>query len=99
MIVYKVDVTDGILYVADPNYPGNRSLSGDANVRTILYSNDKFDTYGSKSKADGPEIGFDQIAFLEKLLILSGLKLLSVIMNLNLELLGMIYFLPMILQL
>ena len=66
MIVYKVDVTDGILYVADPNYPGNRSLSGNANVRKILYSNNKFDTYGSKSKADGPEIGFDQIAFFGK---------------------------------
>ena len=39
---------------------------GMQNVRTILYSNDKFDTYGSKSKADRPEIRFDQIAFFGK---------------------------------
>jgi hypothetical protein len=66
MIVYKIGVTEGILYIADPNYPNNRHTTGASSVRNIKYINGKFQPYDSFLKAGEPGITFDQFAFFGK---------------------------------
>lgn len=66
MIVYKIGVTEGKLYVADPNYPNNKSEGGINSIRTISYNNGNFLPYGSFLKVGDPGISFDQIAFFGK---------------------------------
>ena len=66
MIIYKINVTEGKLYVADPNYPNNRDFDGTISVRTISYSNEKFDPYPSFAKVGEAGVLFDQIAIFGK---------------------------------
>lgn len=44
IIAYKIDYTNGILYVADPNYPGQE--------RTITFNGVQFNSYGTKQNAN-----------------------------------------------
>lgn len=66
MIVYKINVTEGKMYIADPNYPNNRSSSGEQSVRIINYVNGKFEPYPSYPKVGDPGVEYDQIAFYAK---------------------------------
>lgn len=66
MIVYKINVTEGKLYIADPNYPNNRSSSGEQTVRIINFKNGYFDPYPSFAKVGDPGTLYDQIAFFAK---------------------------------
>ena len=64
MIVYKVTPSTGSLYIADPNYPGNRDpWSGTPSTRIIEYENGKFKPYPAGLVAGGPESSYDEIAF------------------------------------
>ncbi len=66
MIVYKINVTEGKMYIADPNFPNNRDLDGTETIRTIQYSNGKFNPYVSKAKAGAQERVYDKIGFFGK---------------------------------
>jgi len=66
MIIYKINVTEGKLYVADPNYPNNRGIDGNISVRTIPYSNEKLGPYPSFQKVGDPGTIYDQIAIFGK---------------------------------
>ena len=67
MIIYKVDYLGGKMYVADPNYPGNRDPgTGAASIRTITFQGGKFQPYISGLNAKTPGTSFDQIAFAGK---------------------------------
>lgn len=66
MIVYKINISEGKLYIADPNYPNNRGVDGTESIRTIKYTNGKFEPYASYLKVGDPGTVFDQIAFFGK---------------------------------
>jgi hypothetical protein len=66
MIVYKIDVTQGKLYIADPNFPNNYDQNGNQSVRTINYVNGRFQPYPSALNAASSQVLFDQIAFFGK---------------------------------
>jgi len=63
MIVYKIDLTQNKLYIADPNYPGNYDFTGINKpvVQTISYSGGKFQPYISWTNADGSVVTYDLI--------------------------------------
>jgi hypothetical protein len=64
MVVYKIDVSQGILYVADPNKPGNFDPSSGAYTeRKILYQGGKFLPYSSAAFADDVARTYQQIGF------------------------------------
>lgn len=63
LIAYKVNVTEGKIYVADPNYPNNRSINGINSVRIINYSNNMFQPYPSYANVGDPGIEYDQIRY------------------------------------
>lgn len=64
MIIYDVDYNGGILYVADPNYPGNKHYStGQVSVRQIKFANGKFEPYSTGLRADQNAIDMDQIGY------------------------------------
>jgi hypothetical protein len=66
MIVYKIDITQGKLYIADPNFPNNYDPNGVQSVRTINYVNGAFQPYPSALNAASSQVMFDQIAFFGK---------------------------------
>ncbi|MEE9430117.1 MAG: hypothetical protein V3V16_03690, partial [Melioribacteraceae bacterium] len=66
MIVYKINVSEGKLYIADPNYPNNHSSNGTHSERIITYSNGKLLPYNSLLKVGNPGIVFDQIGYFAK---------------------------------
>lgn len=68
MIVYKVNMAEKKLYIADPNYPNNISPSDNAvSIRTIDYVNDKFNPYFTGLNAqDSTSIEMDQISYFAK---------------------------------
>jgi len=66
MIIYKINVPEGVLYVADPNFPNNRSSNGNVSFRTISYSNEEFDPYSASAISGGPGTKYDQIAIFAK---------------------------------
>ena len=66
IIVYKINVTEGKMYIADPNYPNNRYVDGTETIRTITYSNGKFNPYKSYAKVGTQERVYDKIAFYGK---------------------------------
>jgi len=66
MIVYKIDVQNGILYVADPNYPNNRDLKGNETIRMINYSNGQFSPYSSAVNAGAAGLNFTLIQYFGK---------------------------------
>ena len=63
LVAYKIDVTGGKLYVADPNYPGNQSVNGVSSIRVIDYQNNVFLPYPSFAKVGDPGKEYDQIRF------------------------------------
>ncbi|MCP5062392.1 MAG: hypothetical protein GY936_08015 [Ignavibacteriae bacterium] len=75
MIIYKINLSEGKLYVADPNYPNNRASNGDLTVRTISYSNNRFEPYPSFAKVGDPRVDFDQIAFYSKTSVFDWTKI------------------------
>jgi hypothetical protein len=66
MVVYKVNVSEGKLYIADPNYPNNRGSDGTESIRVINYRNGKLEPYASYLRVGDPGTVFDQIAFFGK---------------------------------
>lgn len=66
IIAYKINVTEGKMYIADPNYPNNRYIDGTETIRTITYSNGKFNPYKSYAKVGTQERVYDKIAFYGK---------------------------------
>ncbi len=66
MVVYKVTPATGTLYIADPNYPGNRDPStGSPTTRTIEYQNGRLKPYSS-ALFSGPASTFDLIGYIAK---------------------------------
>ena len=65
MIVYKITPATGTLYIADPNYPGNRDpFNGTPTTRIIeCQANGFMKPYSSALAAGGPGIVFDQIGY------------------------------------
>ena len=67
MIVYKVTPATGTLYIADPNYPGNRDpFTGSPTIRTIEYQNGSLKPYSSALFSGGPGTIFDLIGYIAK---------------------------------
>jgi hypothetical protein len=68
MIVYKIDFPGGLMYVADPNYPGNRDpFTGSPSVRIIEFNNvNTFNSYRSGPNAKKPGSAYDLIYFIGK---------------------------------
>jgi len=56
MIVYKVNLSEKKLYIADPNFP--------TSIRTIAFQNGKLGPYNTKTKDGEPEYLFEQVGFL-----------------------------------
>jgi hypothetical protein len=64
MIVYKITPATGTLYIADPNYPGNRDpFNGTPTTRIIECQNGYMKPYSSALAAGGPGIVFDKIGY------------------------------------
>lgn len=66
MIVYKINISEGKLFIADPNYPNNRASDGTSSIRIINYINSNFLPYPSYPKVGDPGEEYDQIAFYSK---------------------------------
>jgi len=67
MIVYKVNITEKKLYIADPNYPNNRVADdGSESIRTIDLVNEKFKAYETGLIAGAQSTTMDQIAYFGK---------------------------------
>ncbi len=66
MIVYKIGIAEGKLYIADPNFPNNRGTDGTESIRTINFTNGKFDPYPSSLNAASSPILFDEIGYFGK---------------------------------
>jgi PKD repeat protein len=67
MIIYKVDYLGGILYVADPNYPGNIRFNDKVEtIRKIELVNNAFNAYPIGLTADANTIMMDQIGYAGK---------------------------------
>ncbi len=67
MIVYKVNITEKKLYIADPNYPNNRVADdGSESIRTIDLVNGKFKAYETGLTAGANSTTMDQIAYFGK---------------------------------
>jgi hypothetical protein len=64
VVVYGINISQGILYVADPNYPGNRfrTLGGGITQSMILYEGGRF-SYYSAAVAGGELETYTQIGF------------------------------------
>lgn len=56
MVVYKVNLTEKKLYIADPNYVGT--------LRTIAFKDGVLGPYTTKTKEGEPELVFDKIGFM-----------------------------------
>jgi hypothetical protein len=66
MIVYKVNFNEGKLYIADPNYPNNRTTDGIESVRTIDYVGGVLKPYETGLEAGGNSVSLDQIGYFGK---------------------------------
>lgn len=77
MIVYKINLTENKLYIADPNFPNNKAQNGTTSIRTINYVNGNFEPYPSSLNAASSQIMFDQIAFFGKTANLNWSKITS----------------------
>jgi len=76
VIVYEVNVPEGKLYLADPNFPNNRSAyAGDYSVRTITFQNGGFLPYPSSANVDASTIMFDVIGYFAKTAYISWSKM------------------------
>jgi len=78
VVIYKISVTDGKLYVADPNFPNNReSGKGTETIRTIDFVNGSFAPYPSALNAASSKINFDQIGYFAKTAYVDWAKITS----------------------
>ena len=67
MIVYKVNISEEKLYIADPNYPNNRvAADGSESIRTIDLINGSFKAYETGLTAGAQSTTMDQIAYFGK---------------------------------
>lgn len=67
ILIYRISVTDGIMYTADPNFPNNRSyIDGSETIRTIDYRNGFFVPYNSAPRAGDPGTVYDEIEYTGK---------------------------------
>ncbi|MBN2807599.1 MAG: IPT/TIG domain-containing protein [Prolixibacteraceae bacterium] len=66
MIVTGVNYDEGILYIADPNYPNNYDFSGVESIRTIELVNDQFKAYETGLNAGAASTTMDQIGYFAK---------------------------------
>lgn len=67
VIVYKVNVSEGKLYIADPNFPNNRDpLTADVSLRTIDFVNGSFVPYPSSANVNSSTVLFDAIGYFAK---------------------------------
>jgi hypothetical protein len=68
VVVYKVNVSEGKLYIADPNFPNNRTLdkAGKETIRKIDFVNGGFAPYPSALNAASSPIMFDEIGYFAK---------------------------------
>lgn len=64
MIVYKANMSEGRLFIADPNFPNNREpLYGVEVERTIEFTNGAFKPYETGAWAGAPSTSMEQIAY------------------------------------
>jgi hypothetical protein len=67
VVVYKINFTEGKLYIADPNFPNNHDpKTGLETIRTIDFANGQFTPYPSSLNAGASPVIFDQIAYFGK---------------------------------
>ena len=66
MVVSGVNYEEGILYIADPNYPNNYDISGVESIRTIELVNDQFRAYETGLNAGAQSTTMDQIGYFAK---------------------------------
>ena len=66
MVVYKVDYANKKLFIADPNYPNNRTVDGAISERVINYTGNKLGPYTSGATAADVGIVFDRIGYYPK---------------------------------
>jgi hypothetical protein len=66
MIVYKVNFNEGKLYIADPNYPNNRTDKGIESIRTIDYVGGILNPYETGLEAGDKSVTMDQIGYFGK---------------------------------
>ncbi len=67
MIVYKVNLQEGKLYIADPNYPNNRAPgNGTESIRVVELVNGRLKSYETGLSAGTESIPMDQIGFAGK---------------------------------
>ena len=67
MIVHKINVAQGKLYISDPNYPNNIDPgTRTESIRTIDFANGKFNPYNTGLTAGGNSIAMDQISYFGK---------------------------------
>ncbi len=67
MVVYKVNMSEGKLYIADPNYPNNRiAATGVESIRTIDYVNGVLKPYETGLTAGAQSTTMDQIGYFGK---------------------------------
>lgn len=66
MVVTGVNYDEGILYIADPNYPNNYSHTGVESIRKIELVNDQFKAYETGLNAGAHSITMDQIGYFAK---------------------------------
>jgi hypothetical protein len=66
MVVYKIDYSGKKLYVADPNYPNNRTVNGTISERVINYTGSQLGPYTSGATAANLGTVFNQIGFYPK---------------------------------
>jgi hypothetical protein len=66
IIVYKMNVTEGKLYVADPNFPNNRHPGGAESIRTIDFRDGRFVPYPGSERSDKDPVLFDVIGYFAK---------------------------------
>lgn len=58
VVVYKIGLTDRKIYIADPNYPGNKNL-----FATYNSAAKKIEPYTTKLNANAPDLTFNDFAF------------------------------------
>lgn len=67
LVVYKMDYSNGKLYVSDPNFPNNINVGTNiVSIRTIDFVNGKFNSYFTGLKVGEPGIEMDLICYYAK---------------------------------
>ncbi|MEW6195414.1 MAG: hypothetical protein AB1521_09680 [Bacteroidota bacterium] len=70
VVVYKIGLTDRKIYIADPNYPGNKNL-----FTTYNSVSKKIEPYTTKLSADAPNLTFNNFAFFGRYIFIDKTKI------------------------